>query len=61
MSQYFQQSGWYLLEGKFGSKGDNAVGGNIHTPIDHTHPHVFVSYKIYFKHKFRTLDQQQRW
>ena len=61
MSQYFQQRGWYLLEGKLGNKGENVIGGNIYTPIDHTPPHVFVSYKIYFKHKFRTLDQQQRW
>ena len=60
MARYFQQRGWYLLEWKFGNKGDNAIGGNIYSPIDHTHLHVFVSYKIYLKHKFKTLDQQQR-
>jgi len=43
--RYFQQRGWHLLEGKFVNKGDNAIGGNIHTPIDDTHLHVFVSYK----------------
>ena len=48
--RYFQQRGWHLLEGKFVNKGDHAIGGNIHTPIDHTHLHVFVSLKIYFKH-----------
>ena len=61
MSRYFQQRGWYLLEGKFGNKGDNAIGGNIYSTIDHTHLQVFVSYKIYFKHEFRTLPQAQRW
>ena len=46
MSRYFQQRARYLLEENFGSKGDNAIGGNIHTQIEHIHPHVFVSYKI---------------
>ena len=38
--RYFKQRGWHLLEGMSGYKGDNAIGGNIHTPIDHTHLHV---------------------
>jgi len=60
MSRYFQQRGWYFLERKLGKKRDNAIVGNIPSPLAHTHLHVSVCYKVYSKHKLEALDQGQR-